>query len=163
MLDINQILSLIPHRYPFLLVDRIVEIKPDWIVGLKNVSANEPYFQGHFPDMPVMPGVLIVEAMAQVGAVLLVTGGAERGESFDDKVVLFSTIEKAKFRKPVLPGDQLRIEEQVIKHRGNAWRVRCRALVEGQLVAEAILMCHVADKSAVEGESSNSAPPAGGS
>ena len=113
MLDINQIREILPHRYPMLLVDRIVEIGEDRIVGLKNVTANEPFFPGHFPFYPVMPGVLIVEAMAQVGAVLLLSTIEER----EDKLVFFATIEQAKFRKPVVPGDQLRIEMQVLRRK----------------------------------------------
>jgi len=146
MYDINHILSVLPHRYPFLLVDRIEEMREDWIVGIKNVTVNEPFFQGHFPELPVMPGVLVVESMAQVGAVLLLTFGPKRGENYDDKVVLFSGIEKAHFRKPVLPGDQLRLELQVLKRKGNVWKVSARALVEGKTVADALLMCHVADR-----------------
>lgn len=146
MYDINHILSVLPHRYPLLLVDRIEEMREDWIVGIKNVSVNEPFFQGHFPGLPVMPGVLIIESMAQVGAVLLLTFGPKRGENLEDKVVLFAGIEKARFRKPVLPGDQLRIELQVLKRKGNLWKVSARALVEGKPVAEAQLMCHVADR-----------------
>ncbi len=146
MHDINHILSVLPHRYPFLLVDRIEEMGDDRIVGIKNVTANEPFFQGHFPELPVMPGVLIIESMAQVGAVLLLTCGPKRGENFADKVVLFSAIEKARFRKPVLPGDQLRIELGVLKRKGNVWKVSARALVDDKPVADAVLMCHVADK-----------------
>ena len=146
MHDIHHILSVLPHRYPFLLVDRIEEMREDRIVGIKNVTANEPFFQGHFPELPVMPGVLIIESMAQVGAVLLLTYGPKRGENFADKVVLFSAIEKARFRKPVLPGDQLRIELGVLKRKGNVWKVSARALVDGKPVADAVLMCHVADK-----------------
>ena len=148
MYDIHHILSVLPHRYPFLLVDRIEEMREDWIVGIKNVTVNEPFFQGHFPDLPVMPGVLIIESMAQVGAVLLLTYGPKRGENFADKVVLFSSIEKARFRRPVRPGDQLRIELRVLKHKGPVWKVGARGLVDGNVVADATLMCHVADKAA---------------
>jgi beta-hydroxyacyl-ACP dehydratase FabZ len=101
MMDIHKILRVLPHRYPFLLVDRILDIGPDFIIAIKNVTANEPYFQGHFPDLPVMPGVLLVESMAQTGAVMLLTVGAQKGENFDDKLVLFAAIENARFRKPV--------------------------------------------------------------
>lgn len=149
MLDINQILSVLPHRYPMLLVDRIEEMEPDRIVGIKNVTANEPFFQGHFPGLPVMPGVLIIEAMAQVGAVLLLSTGPDQGEDFSDKVVLFSAIERARFRRPVVPGDQLRIELHVLRHKGSVWKVSARASVDGQLAAEALLMCNVAAKSAI--------------
>jgi beta-hydroxyacyl-ACP dehydratase FabZ len=109
MLDINQICTILPHRYPMLLVDRILEIGEDHIVGLKNVTANEPFFQGHFPDFPVMPGVLIIECMAQIGGVLVLRGVPER----EKKLVLFASIEDAKFRRPVFPGDQLRIEMRI--------------------------------------------------
>ncbi len=157
MFDIQHILSILPHRYPLLMVDRILELKPDWIVGIKNVTVNEPFFQGHFPGLPVMPGVLIIESMAQVGAVLLLTNATENGENFDDKVVLFTSIDHAKFRKPVVPGDQLRIELKVLKHKGSIWKVRARALVAGKLAAEAILMCHVAERSSLEGPDSPAA------
>ena len=150
MLDIHQILKVLPHRYPFLLVDRILEMRPDFIVGIKNVTMNEPFFQGHFPELPVMPGVLIIESMAQTGAVLLLSMGARQGQSFENKLVLFTAIERARFRKPVVPGDQLRIEIQVLKNKGPVWKVEGRAMVEGAVVAEAILMCHVAEKAAVD-------------
>ena len=142
MLDINQIRDILPHRYPMLLVDRILEVADDHIVGLKNVTANEPFFQGHFPCYPVMPGVLIVETMAQVGAVLLLRAVENR----DDKLVFFTTIEEAKFRKPVVPGDQLRVEMKIIKRRATVCKMSGKVTVEGKLVAEAILMCQLADK-----------------
>ena len=144
MLDINQIRDILPHRYPMLLVDRIVEVADDRIVGLKNVTANEPFFQGHFPCYPVMPGVLIVETMAQVGAVLLLRAVEKR----DDKLVFFTSIEEAKFRKPVVPGDQLRVEMQVLRRRATVCKMSGRVTVDGTLVAEAILMCQLADKPA---------------
>jgi 3-hydroxyacyl-[acyl-carrier-protein] dehydratase len=150
MLDIHQILKVLPHRYPFLLIDRILEMRPDFIVGIKNVTVNEPFFQGHFPELPVMPGVLIIESMAQTGAVLLLSMGARHGQSFEGKLVLFTAIERARFRKPVVPGDQLRIEIQVLKNKGPVWKVEGRAMVEGAVVAEAILMCHVAEKAAID-------------
>jgi beta-hydroxyacyl-ACP dehydratase FabZ len=142
MLDIHQIREILPHRYPMLLVDRIIEIEDSRVVGLKNVTANEPFFQGHFPDYPVMPGVLIVETMAQVGAVLLLRSVGER----DNKLVLFTTIEQAKFRKPVVPGDQLRVEMQVLKRKATVCKMSGKVTVEGRLVAEAVLMCQLSEK-----------------
>lgn len=155
MLDVQHILDVLPHRYPILLVDRIIEMRKDWIVGLKNVSVNEPFFQGHFPGLPLMPGVLIIESMAQVGAVLLLSDAEGNGEDYSSKIVLFSAIERARFRRPVVPGDQLRIELKVLKHRGNIWKVGAQALVDGRVAAEAELTCAVADKSAI----SPSKPP----
>ena len=142
MLDINQIREILPHRYPMLLIDRVVEIADDRIVGLKNVTANEPFFQGHFPSYPVMPGVLIVETMAQVGAVLLLRAVDKR----DDKLVLFTKIEQAKFRKPVVPGDQLRVEMQVLKRKATVCKMSGKVTVEGRVVAEAVLMCQLSDR-----------------
>ncbi len=141
MLDINQIREILPHRYPMLLVDRIVEMEEARVVGIKNVTANEPFFPGHFPFYPVMPGVLIVEAMAQVGAVLVLSTIPDRA----DKLVLFATIEQAKFRKQVVPGDQLRIEMQVLRRKATVVRMSGKVTVEGKLVAEAILMCQLGE------------------
>jgi len=141
-LDINEIQRILPHRYPFLLVDRIVEIEPERIVGIKNVTRNEPFFDGHFPDFPVMPGVLIVEAMAQTAGVLVLKTIADR----DSKLVLLVSIDYARFRKPVVPGDTLRLEMTLIKRKASVAKMAGRATVDGQLVAEAEVMCKLADK-----------------
>jgi 3-hydroxyacyl-[acyl-carrier-protein] dehydratase len=142
MFDVNQIREILPHRYPMLLVDRIIEMEDDRIVGLKNVSANEPFFNGHFPDYPVMPGVLIVEAMAQVGGVLILSRIPDRAR----KLVLFGAIEEAKFRRPVVPGDQLRIEMRILKQKASVCKMAGTATVNGATVAEAVLLCKLADK-----------------
>ncbi|MBI4890471.1 MAG: 3-hydroxyacyl-ACP dehydratase FabZ [Acidobacteria bacterium] len=141
-IDIRDIL---PHRYPMLLVDRILEIEEDRIVGQKNVTANEPFFMGHFPDYPVMPGVLIVEAMAQVGGVLVLLSVPDR----KNKLVLFASIEEAKFRRPVLPGDVLMIECKTLKRKASIVKMQGTATVNGQIVAEGIVMCKLADKPAL--------------
>ncbi len=131
MLNQPEIQKLLPHRYPFLLIDRIVELEPDVkAIGLKNVTINEPFFQGHFPTIPIMPGVLIIEAMAQVAGLLAFHSGV-KGTS-----VYFMSIEKAKFRKPVIPGDQLRLEIKVLKRRNNVWRFSGEAYVNDNLVSE---------------------------
>jgi len=144
VLDINEIQRILPHRYPFLLVDRIVEIESERIVGIKNVTGNEPFFVGHFPNFPVMPGVLIVEAMAQAAGVLVLKSIPDR----DSKLVLLVAIENARFRKPVVPGDTLRLEMSVLKRRNRVAKMAGRATVEGQVVAEAEVMCKLADKEA---------------
>jgi 3-hydroxyacyl-[acyl-carrier-protein] dehydratase len=132
MMHIREIQNILPHRFPFLLVDRIIDMKPKTkAVGLKNVTINEPFFQGHFPHNPIMPGVLVVEAMAQVTGILARSSGA-KGNS-----VYFMSIEKAKFRKPVVPGDQLRFEVNVLQHRNNVWKFAGQTLVDDKLVAEA--------------------------
>ena len=132
----EEIQKILPHRYPFLLVDRIVEMEPGkHIVGLKNVTVNEPFFQGHFPGKPVMPGVLIIEAMAQVGA-----AGILSLPEFQGKIALFAGIDKARFRRQVVPGDQLRIEVNVIKLRGSVGKSEAKAYVGGEIAAEAELM-----------------------
>jgi 3-hydroxyacyl-[acyl-carrier-protein] dehydratase len=143
ILDINEIQKILPHRPPFLLIDRIIELEPHKrIVGLKNVTMNEPFFVGHFPNFPVMPGVLIIEAMAQTGGVL-----ALQDETIgSDKLVLFAAIEGAKFRRPVVPGDQLRLELEVLQRHTTFARMKGRALVDGKLVAEAILICKIAER-----------------
>jgi beta-hydroxyacyl-ACP dehydratase FabZ len=135
--DSREINKYLPHRYPFALVDRIVEIeKYKRVVGIKNVTVNEPFFQGHFPNNPIMPGVLILEAMAQVGGVL----GLYSMEREGDRNIFFLGIDKARFRKPVIPGDQIRFELDVIQHRGGIWRFKGTALVDGEKVAEAELL-----------------------
>jgi 3-hydroxyacyl-[acyl-carrier-protein] dehydratase len=157
-LDINHILATLPHRYPFLLIDRIVEIeRRKRIVALKNVSVNEPFFAGHFPGNPIMPGVLTVEAMAQAGAVLLLTEFPDR----DQKLVFFTGIEKARFRRPVVPGDQLRIEVNVLSWRSIAGRMDGKVLVDGKLAAEAIISCAVVDASRARASSSSPADAGG--
>ncbi|MCG9966444.1 3-hydroxyacyl-ACP dehydratase FabZ [Pelotomaculum terephthalicicum JT] len=136
MLDINQIQEILPHRYPFLLIDRIVSLEEGKkAVGIKNVTANEPYFRGHYPGFPVMPGVLIVEAMAQVGAVAILKLPEYRG-----KIALFAGIDKARFRRQVVPGDQLRIEVEVLKLRSTVGKSYAVAYVEEEIAAEAELM-----------------------
>ena len=141
-----QIRELIPHRYPFLLVDRIEEIEPGVrAVGLKNVTQNEPFFQGHFPDYPVMPGVLIIEAMAQVGAV-----GVMAGREHRDRLALFAGIDGVRFRRQVLPGDVLRMEVEITRLKGMVGRGKGRATVDGERVCEAELMFAFADRGEVE-------------
>ena len=143
MLDVVAIQRYLPHRYPFLLVDRIVTLEPKQrIVGIKNVTINEPFFQGHFPGYPIMPGVLVIEAMAQVGALLPLSEEA----CHDDKLVLFLGIDKAKFRKPVFPGDQLRMELSVIQIRQQFWRMQGMTYVGETLVCEAELRAMLTDR-----------------
>ena len=142
ILDINEIRAILPHRYPFLLVDRIVEMEPERIVGIKQVTSNEPHFTGHFPDFPVMPGVLIVEAMAQTAGVLVLKSIPDR----HSKLVLLVAVENARFRKPVVPGDVLRMEMKVIKRKASVAKMAGVATVDGQVVAEAEVMCKLADK-----------------
>jgi 3-hydroxyacyl-[acyl-carrier-protein] dehydratase len=142
--DIRKIMAFLPHRYPFILVDRIVEMIPhERIVGLKNVTMNEPFFQGHFPGAPVMPGVLIVEAMAQAGGILAY---ASRGEDEEKELVYFMGIDRARFRKPVIPGDQLILEMVSTKTRGNVFKMSGKASVDGAMVAEADIMAMTGEK-----------------
>ncbi len=136
-LDIREIMNRIPHRYPLLLVDRVLELVPGQrVVAVKNVTINEPFFQGHFPGAPVMPGVLIVEAMAQTGAILLLAEVPDRASS----LVYFTGIDEARFRRPVIPGDQLRLTTEVVKLRAKSCKMRARAEVDGVLAAEAQIM-----------------------
>ena len=141
--DIQEILGLLPHRYPFLLIDRVVEFeRGKRLVAIKNVTFNEPFFQGHFPDFPVMPGVLIVEAMAQTAGVLVLKNMEDR----HNKLVFLVAIENARFRKPVVPGDTLRMEMKVIKRKASVAKMAGVATVDGVVVAEAEVMCKLADK-----------------
>jgi beta-hydroxyacyl-ACP dehydratase FabZ len=144
-MDIQAIREILPHRYPMLLVDRIEELEEDRIVGIKNVTVNEPFFQGHFPEFPVMPGVMILEAMAQVAGVLVLSQIPER----KTKLVLLASVSEAKFRKPVRPGDQLRIEMKVAKRKATIAKMFGTATVEGVVVAEAEMMCKLADRTDV--------------
>ncbi len=142
-LDILRIQEMIPHRYPMLMIDRIVDVVPDvGAIGIKNVTINEPFFQGHFPADPIMPGVLIIEAMAQTAAVLVVTTlGAER----EGSLVYFMSIEAARFRKPVVPGDTLHIHVEKERQRGNVWKFSAKAKVDGVVVAEATYAAMIRD------------------
>lgn len=134
-IDIQRIMQMIPHRYPFLMIDRIINAVPNvGAIGVKNVSINEPFFQGHFPSEPVMPGVLIIEAMAQTAAVLVVH---TLGAAFEGKLVYFMTVDNARFRKPVVPGDTLYIHVKKERNRGNVWKFNAEAKVNGTLCAEA--------------------------
>lgn len=142
VLDIDAIRDILPHRYPFLLVDRIEELEAERIVGIKNVTANEPFFVGHFPEFPVMPGVLIVEAMAQVAGVLVL----KQIEDRKSKLVLLAGVDGAKFRKPVRPGDQLRIEMKVLRQKATMVKVSGAATVNGTTVAEAEILCVLTDR-----------------
>lgn len=142
LLDINDIQKILPHRYPFLLIDGIEEMER-WkrIVGIKNVTINEHYFQGHFPGKPIMPGVLIIESMAQTGGLLLLREVPDR----EKKLIYFVAIDDARFRRPVVPGDQLRLEMNVLAWRNGFCKLEGRATVKGELAAEATLMCKMLD------------------
>ena len=141
-IEIDEIMAMIPHRYPFLFIDKVTEIVPDTTaIGIKNVSMNEPFFQGHFPGHPIMPGVLIIEAMAQTSAILVVeTTGKRTGA-----VVYFMTVEQARFRQPVFPGDQLKLHVEKKRSRGNVWKFSAKATVEGKLMAEAVYSAMIVD------------------
>src|SRR5690242_13835428 len=152
-LDINEICRILPHRFPFLLIDRVIDLKrKERIVAIKNVSINEPFFAGHFPNMPIMPGVLIVEAIAQAGGALLLTEVEDR----DDKLMVFTGIERARFRRPVMPGDQLRIEVEVKAWRGTAVRMEGKVFVGEKRVAEATVTCQLVPRSRTQTASEDS-------
>ncbi|MEQ1886306.1 MAG: 3-hydroxyacyl-ACP dehydratase FabZ [Bryobacteraceae bacterium] len=142
VVDIQQIRELLPHRYPFLLVDRVVEMEEDRVVGIKNVTVNEPFFNGHFPDFPVMPGVLIIEAMAQTAGVLVLSYVADR----KNKNILLAGVENARFRRPVRPGDQLRMEMKILKRKATLAKMSGVATVDGVPVAEAEMLCVINDR-----------------
>lgn len=144
MMEIKEIMNILPHAYPFLLVDRIIEIEPGKrIVGIKNVTYNEPFFPGHFPGRPIMPGVLIVEAMAQTAGVLVCNSLSEEERN---KLVYFLGMDNVKFRKPVIPGDQLHLELEITKHRQSIWGFKGKALVDGKVVAEAELLAMLGEE-----------------
>ncbi|MDP7650209.1 MAG: 3-hydroxyacyl-ACP dehydratase FabZ [Rhodospirillales bacterium] len=143
IIEIGRIMEMIPHRYPFLMIDRIIETVPDSnATAVKNVTIDEPFFQGHFPNHPVMPGVLIIESMAQTAAVLVVH---TLGEKSEGKLVYFTSIETARFRKPVTPGDSLRIHVQKERNRGGLWKFSGKAMVDGNIVAEATFSAMILD------------------
>ena len=143
MVDVVEIQKILPHRYPFLMVDAILEMERlKFVVGIKNVTINESHFQGHFPGKPIMPGVLIIEAMAQTGGYLLLLEIPDR----ENKLLYFVAVDGARFRRPVVPGDQLRLEVKVISWRGDFCKLEGRATVDGQLAAEATLMCKMVDR-----------------
>ena len=155
-LDINEIQRILPHRYPFLLIDRVIDLeRKQRIVALKNVSINEPFFAGHFPNLPIMPGVLIVEAIAQAGGALLLTEVEDR----DDKLMVFTGIERARFRRPVMPGDQLRIEVEVKAWRGTAVRMEGKAFVGDKRVAEATVTCQLVPRSRTQQVATEASEP----
>jgi len=142
-IDITRVMEMIPHRYPMLMIDRVVNVVPDHsAVGIKNVSINEQYFQGHFPSRPVMPGVLIIESMAQTAAVLVVH---TLGSAAEGKLVYFMTVDDARFRRPLTPGDTAHIHVEKIRHRANVWKFRGEAKVNGQLCAEATFSAMIMD------------------
>jgi 3-hydroxyacyl-[acyl-carrier-protein] dehydratase len=154
-MDIHEIQRILPHRYPFLLIDRVVDLtRRERIVAIKNVTINEPFFQGHFPNLPIMPGVLIVEAIAQAGGALLLTEVEDR----DQKLMVFTGIEKARFRRPVVPGDQLRIEVEVKSWRMNAVRMEGKVYVGDKRVTEATVSCRLVPRSFESPEPESGSP-----
>jgi len=157
ILDINGILKLLPHRYPFLLVDGVEEMERlKRIVGIKNVTMNEQFFQGHFPEKPIMPGVLILESMAQTAALLMLHEIPDR----EKKLLYFAAIDNARFRRPVVPGDQLRLEVTVVNWRGSICKFQAHAYVKEELAAEAELMCKMVDRELAEGPATESSEKA---
>lgn len=144
-LDLKEICEILPHRYPMLMVDRIVEVTDEAVIGIKNVTTNEPHFTGHFPGYQVMPGVMIIEAMAQVAGILV----AKRAPETRGRIMFLASIEEAKFRRPVVPGDQLRIEMKLLRLKSTIAKMQGIASVDGQIAAEATLMCKLTDQLAL--------------
>lgn len=154
-MDITEIMSILPHRYPFLLIDRVIEMeRRQRIVAIKNVTANEPHFTGHFPDYPIMPGVLTIEAMAQAGGALLLTEIPDR----EDKLMVFTGIENARFRRPIVPGDQLRIEVTVLNWRSRAVKMQGVCTVDGKVAADATITCQLVPRARKKSEPETEPP-----